>query len=90
MPQVQQTVTISIDDKTFEVASMTQEVKDIVTYMDEWRQKEADLASELLMVRAAIHDIQNTLLETIQGKSKATEEAVPDEKPKRTAKKAAK
>lgn len=66
MPQVQQTLTITIDDRVFEVANMSQEVQNAVMYMDEWRQEEADLTSKLLMVRGAINDVKNTLLKTIQ------------------------
>lgn len=66
MPKIQPTVTISVGDKTFEVASMSQEVQQLISYMDEWRQEEADVTSKLLMVRAAIHDVQATLLATIQ------------------------
>ena len=80
MPQVQQTLTITIDDRVFEVASMSQEVQNAVMYMDEWRQEEADLTSKLLMVRGAINDVKNTLLKTIQDEivAQVQPEAAPD------------
>lgn len=77
MPQVQKTLTITIDNAIFEVANMSPEVQSAVMYLDEWRQKEADLTSELLMVRAAINDVQNTLLKTIQAEQSAQQEAQP-------------
>ena len=92
MPQVQQTLTITIDDTIFEVANMSPEVQSAVMYMDEWRQKEADLTSKLLMVRAALNDVQNTLLKTIQAEAAAANqvtevaEPTPTAKPKRTKK----
>ncbi len=92
MPQVQQTLTITIDDNIFEVANMSPEVQSAVMYMDEWRQKEADLTSKLLMVRAALNDVQNTLLKTIQAEAAAANqvtevaEPTPTAKPKRTKK----
>lgn len=81
MPQVQQTLTITIDDRVFEVASMSQEVQNAVMYMDEWRQEEADLTSKLLMVRGAINDVKNTLLKTIQDEivAQVQPEAAPAE-----------
>ena len=91
MPQVQQTLTITIDDRVFEVANMSQEVQNAVMYMDEWRQEEADLTSKLLMVRGAINDVKNTLLKTIQDDLATQEqpEAAPTEA-KKPARKSAK
>ena len=91
MPQVQPTLTITIDNNVFEVANMSPEVQSAVMYMDEWRQKEADVTSKLLMVRAALNDVQNTLLKTIQAEAAAanqvTEVAEPAAaKPKRAKK----
>lgn len=96
MPQVQQTLTITIDDQVYEVASMSADVQNAIMYMDEWRQKEADYTSKLLMVRAAISDVQANLLKTIQGQQEqaaaatanaVTEVVEPTTKPKRASKK---
>ena len=92
MPQVQPTLTITIDNNVFEVANMSPEVQSAVMYMDEWRQKEADVTSKLLMVRAALNDVQNTLLKTIQAEAAAANqvtevaEPAPAAKPKRAKK----
>jgi hypothetical protein len=86
MPQVQQTLTITIDDNIFEVANMSPEVQSAVMYMDEWRQKEADLTSKLLMVRAALNDVQNTLLKTIQAEAAAANQVTEVVEPTPTAK----
>lgn len=66
MPQVQQTTTITIDDKVYEVADLSANVQQMVQYLDNWRQREVDTTSELLMIRGALRDIQNTLLAAIQ------------------------
>lgn len=66
MTQVQQTTTITIDDTVYEVASMGANIQQMVQYLDDWRQREVDTTSELLMVRGALRDIQNTLLAAIQ------------------------
>lgn len=66
MQTVTPTTTITVDGSTFDVAQMSAEVQQMVTYFDDWRQQEAVATSKLLMVRSALRDIQNTLLETIQ------------------------
>jgi hypothetical protein len=66
MTPVQPTLTVTIDDVTFDIATMSDGVRQMIAYMDDWRQKEADISSELLMARSAIRDIQNNLLTTIK------------------------
>lgn len=73
MAQVQKTTTVTIDEQSFEVASLSENVQQMIALMDEWRQKDADLTSELLMVRAALRDIQNTLLTTIKSETAPAE-----------------
>ena len=81
MPKIQQTTTITIDQTTFEVARMSQNVQQLVVYLDEWRQEEADQTSALLKTRAALNDIQNTLLSTIQEEVAATQAAAQQTAP---------
>jgi cell division protein ZapA (FtsZ GTPase activity inhibitor) len=78
MQQVQPTLTITIDNQSFEVATMSEQVRQMITYMDDWRQKESDLSSELLMSRSALRDIQNTLLTTIRQEQEAAAKASAD------------
>ena len=66
MAQIQETTTVTIDDKSYEVASFSDNIKQMIALMDSWRQKDADMTNDLLMVRAAIRDIQNTLLTAIK------------------------
>jgi hypothetical protein len=63
--KLEPTTIINVDSSSFEVSKMSAEVQQMIKYFDDWRQKEVDLTSNLLMVRGAIRDIQNTLLETI-------------------------
>lgn len=74
MAKIQETVTVTIDETPYDVAALGDAAKQMIVLMDEWRQKEADLTSEILMTRAALRDIQNTLLATIK-------ESVADEAP---------
>lgn len=75
MLQVQPTTTITIDDAVFEVASMSEAVQQMVQYLDDWRQKEVEAMSQLMMVRGALRDIQNNLLATIQSERAPTPDA---------------
>lgn len=85
MTQVQQTTTITIDDAVYEVASMGANIQQMVQYLDDWRQREVDTTSELLMIRGALRDIQNTLLAAIQAEqadaAETPAEATPAETP---------
>jgi vacuolar-type H+-ATPase subunit F/Vma7 len=66
MAKVQQTLSITIDDTTFEVAGMSEQIKQMVELMDDWRQQESDVSGQLILVRSAIRDIQNSLLTQIR------------------------
>lgn len=68
MPQIQKTITLTHEDKVYDVEHMSDEVKSLVVYIDEWRQKEQDLTGELIMVRAALRDIQNNLITALTPK----------------------
>lgn len=75
MTPVQPTLSITIEDQTFDVAACSDQVKQMVSFMDDWRQKEVDTSSELLMIRSAVRDIQNSLLATIRQEQQDAEAA---------------
>ncbi len=80
MIQIQDTLTITVDDKTYEVADMSNEIKQMVVYLDEWRRNEADETAALLKTRAALRDIQNMILAQIQKENEpAVEEKTEEE-----------
>lgn len=64
--KVTETTTITLDDQVFEVSKLSAELQQMVAYLDDWRQREVDLTSELLMARSGIRDIQNALSGTLQ------------------------
>lgn len=66
MTKIQETLSVTIDEQTYNVADLSQNTQQLIRMMDTWRQKDADLTNDLLMVRAALRDIQNTLLTTIK------------------------
>ena len=73
MPKVQETTTITVDNAVFAVEKMSPSLKQMVMFMDEWRQKDVDLSVELAMVKAALRDIQNNIYVAIK---KEREEAL--------------
>lgn len=92
--QVEKTTTITLDNKSFEVAQMSPEVQQMVAYLDEWRQREVDQTSELLLVRGALRDLQNALAQQIQADitppAPANDEVVDVKEVKKATKKAKK
>lgn len=65
MPKVMETKTINVDNVVYAVEKMSPQLQQMITMMDEWRQKDADLTVELTMVKAALRDIQNSIYVTI-------------------------
>lgn len=61
MIEVTDTTQITLDDTTVDVADLPDDVKQLVQYLDEWREKEVNLSADLLMVRSALAHIQTVL-----------------------------
>lgn len=75
---VQPTTSVVIDNIPFQVDTMSAEVQQMVKYYDDWRDRELEATSTLLMVRAALKDLQNTILETVQKEKAAAETTAPE------------
>jgi len=65
MPKVQTTETLNIDGQLYAAAKMSPNIQQLIAMFDEWRQKEVDAQSELLMVRSALRDLQREMYNTI-------------------------
>ena len=74
--EIQKTLTITIDDAVYDVADTSEEVQQMIVYLDEWRQNEADEAAGLLKTRAALREIQNMILAQIQKEAEEAEAPV--------------
>ena len=79
MPKIQETTTVTIEDKSYNVADLPENIQQSIALMDEWRQKDVDLSGEITMVRCAIRDIQNGLFAAI--KSGVESEAAGTDQP---------
>lgn len=70
------TTTIVIDDTTYQVEGMSDEIKHLVSYYDEWRQKEAEATRTLVLYQAALGQVQQQIATMIENeRNKKTEEA---------------
>lgn len=65
MPLVQPTTTLNVDNQAYSVEKMSPQIQQLVGMFDEWRQKEVDAQSELLLLRAALRDLQRELYSTV-------------------------
>lgn len=57
---------VNVDQVPYAVNDMSDEVKRLVEFYNDWRQKEADLKGELLMVQAAERDLSREIVATIK------------------------
>lgn len=76
--KVQETLTLTVDGVQYNVAEQSDEIKQMVVYLDEWRQDEADEATMLIKTRAAIRDLQNTIVQQLQKEKTKANEAASD------------
>ena len=65
---------INVDDVPHAVSDMSDDVKRLVEFYNEWRQKESDIKSELLLVQAGQRDLSREIISTIR-REKEMEEA---------------
>lgn len=65
MVKIVPTETIEMDGQKYEVARMSQPVRDMIALLDDWRQYEADRSSELSMSQAALLQLQSRLQATL-------------------------
>ena len=63
---------------TYAVADLSPELKQMVSYLNDWRQQEADQVSALLLTRAALETMQNKILQQLQTEAEAKTAAEQD------------
>ena len=64
--KVEKTVSITIGEQTTNVVDLKPEVVQLIDLFDEWRQREADTASELVLVRSALQQLQSQIVAAVQ------------------------
>jgi hypothetical protein len=75
MITIQPTETITIDDKTYAVAEQSDEIRQMVQYLDDWREQEAAEVSALLKTRSALKELQQSLLLQFQVEAQPAEDS---------------
>ena len=67
MPKVEDIVTISLDDnKTYAVADLPEEIQNLVEMYNEWRRKEAEIATDLTIHRAALETLTRQIMAAVK------------------------
>lgn len=80
MPTVQPVTTLNIDDKTLQVADLSQRVQNLVGVYNEWNQKLADAQSQFSLVQAGLNDLsRQIILQIKQDEEEAAKAAAPAE-----------
>jgi hypothetical protein len=83
--KVEEITIINVDDVPYAVTDMSDEVRSLVGFYNEWRQKESDLKGEILLVQAAQRDLSREIITAIRREkddaeaAKAAEEAAKSE-----------
>lgn len=70
---------INVDDVPYAVNDMSDEVKRLVEFYNEWRQKESDVKSELLLVQSGQRDLSREIIASIRRESEANAAAIKAE-----------
>lgn len=82
--QVEPVRVINIDNRTYDVGSLPATVQTLVGFYNDWRQKEADLKSDLLLTQAAVREISREIVQAIQAENAKAAEATPVDAPPAT------
>ena len=69
---------INFGDLSLEVGKMSTELQQMVQYFDDWRAKELQATSDLLLARAGLRDIQQNMSEQINKEIEAAKAAQAD------------
>lgn len=79
MTEVTKTTTITVDDVEYNVADLSEQVKQKVSIYDKWRGDAEDLRTELVKVDAAMREFGNQIARDVQQAvaDQANSEAVP-------------
>lgn len=74
MKQLEPTLTLQLDDKTFEIAKMSPRIQQLIEYYDDWRQREVEITSDLNMVKMAQQALQTQIVQAVQEELKTAEQ----------------
>lgn len=77
--QVEEIKIVNVDEVPYNVDDMSDTVKQLVAFYNEWRQKEADIKSDLLLAQAGMRDISREIILTIRGEVEKAEASDEDD-----------
>ena len=82
MPKVEPLKILSIDNVPHLVEQMSDNVRELVSIANDWREREAEARSELQLVQAGLRDIFRQITATIQQERDAAAKKAAVEQPK--------
>lgn len=83
MLKAEETKIITIDEQPRDVETLPEKAKQLVKFYDDWKQKELDARSALLLAQTGMQALANQIVAVINEDEKPAEETVEDgaEKP---------
>lgn len=74
--------TITVDENTvLNVSDCSEKVQELVTYFNDWRQREADARSEMLLAQQGLKNLTNEIITQVKADMAPAEEAAPADAP---------
>ena len=64
--EIPETTTITVDEQVLQVSEQSAEIQELIKFLDDWRQDEVKQVSALLKTRAALRDLQNSILQQLK------------------------
>lgn len=78
MMVVEETKVIKIDGQAFSVDDLPDDVRSLVTFYDDWRQRELEARSTLLQVQTSLRAMKNEIAAAIQRIEEENDEETPE------------
>jgi hypothetical protein len=78
MMVVEETKVIKIDGQAFSVDDLPDDVRSLVTFYDDWRQRELEARSTLLQVQTSLRAMKNEIAVAIQRIEEENDEETPE------------
>jgi hypothetical protein len=73
MPQVKDIEVINIDEQTYAVSAMSEQIQGMVAIFNEWNQKDADARDVVAMVQAAKNELSRQIIAAVRAEQEAAD-----------------
>lgn len=73
MPKVEEIKVVNVDNETYSVDELPEDIRNLVEFYNEWRESEANLRSELMKTQAAMRDLSREMIQMIRNHRDGTD-----------------